>query len=284
MSTSGLWGFRKNGRDMLTYNYADSDPSWLGKRICQFVSDLTDEELGKFPDMLEPVDEDKPAAAEHTRLCKALGVADFEVASRKETDYYCLLRKAQGNFPFYEGLVKNPPECLKGNKLPFIVSNSFILDSLYCEYAYIINLDEKCLEFWKGFQKKPDKSNRYGTEASDGNYPCRMLEAYAFDRIRKDGAEKMVADMHAEEAVCEIKDGGSIAPEKVMDFVRWYIPDDEVDHHGNGNGMDDLYLKKTKVSDAIVQKLKPNSLVSTFVCQTDGSVWYDLPFLYNEKK
>lgn len=284
MSTRGLWGFRKNGRDMLTYNHSDSDPSWLGKHICQFVSDLTDEELGKFPDMLEPVDEDKPAAAEHTRLCKELGVADFDVASRKETDYYCLLRKTQGNLPFYEGLVKNPPECLKGNKLPFIISNSFIQDSLYCEYAYIINLDEKRLEFWKGFQKKPDKGNRYGTEASDGFYPCRMVKAYEFDQIRKDGAEKTAADMAAEDAVCAIKDGGSIAPEEVMDFVRWYIPEDEVDHHGNGNGMDDLYLKKTKVSDAIVQKLKPDSLVTTFVCQTDGSIWYDLPFLYNEKE
>lgn len=284
MSTRGLWGFRKNGQDLLTYNHSDSYPSWLGKHICQFISDLMDEELDKFPDMLEPVDEDKPAAEGHIRFCKELGVADFAVASRKETDYYCLLRKTQGNFPFYEGLVKNPPECLKGSKLPFIISNSFILNSLFCEYAYIINMDKKCLEFWKGFQKKPYKGNRYGTEATDGYYPCRMLKAYAFTRIRKDGAEKTVADMAAEDAVCAIKDGGSIAPEEVMDFVRWYIPEDEVDHHGNGNGMDDLYLKKTKVSDAIVRKLKPNRLVTTFVCQTDGSIWYDLPFLYNEKK
>lgn len=283
MSTRGLWGFRKNGRDMLTYNHSDSDPSWLGKQISKFISDLTDEELGKFPDMLEPVDEDKPAAAEHTRLCKELGVADFDVASRKETDYYCLLRGAQGNFPFYEGLVKNPPECLKGNKLPFIISNSFIQDSLYCEYAYIINLDEKRLEFWKGFQKKPDKGNRYGTEASDGFYPCRMVKAYEFDQIRKDGAEKTAADMAAENAVCEIQDRAPIVPEEVMDFVREYVPNEEIGHHGNGNGMDDLYLKKTKVSDAIVRKLKPNSLVTTFVCQTDGSICYDLPFLYSEE-
>lgn len=283
MSTRGLWGFRKKGQDLLTYNHSDSYPSWLGKHICQFISDLTDKELDKLSDILEPVDEDQPATARHIKLCKELGVADFDVASRKETDYYCLLRGAQGDFPFYEGLVKNPPECLKGNKLPFIISNSFIQDSLYCEYAYIINLDEKRLEFWKGFQKKPDKGNRYGTEASDGFYPCRMVKAYEFDQIRKDGAEKTAADMAAENAVCEIQDRAPIAPEEVMDFVREYVPNEEIDHHGNGNGMDDLYLKKTKVSDAIVRKLKPNSLVTTFVCQTDGSIWYDLPFLYSEE-
>ena len=40
---------------------------------------------------------------------------------------------------------------------------SFIRNSLYCQYAYIVNLDEGVLECYVGFQKKPQKENRYGT-------------------------------------------------------------------------------------------------------------------------
>ena len=40
MSTRGLWGFRKNDKDMLTYNHSDSYPEWLGKKICEFITDM----------------------------------------------------------------------------------------------------------------------------------------------------------------------------------------------------------------------------------------------------
>lgn len=36
-------------------------------------------------------------------------------------------------------------------------NNDFILDSLSCEWGYILNLDNNTLEVWKGFQKYPDK-------------------------------------------------------------------------------------------------------------------------------
>ena len=37
----------------------------------------------------------------------------------------------------------------------------FLYDSLFCEYAYIINLDECVLEFYKGFNKNPKANGRY---------------------------------------------------------------------------------------------------------------------------
>ena len=64
-----------------------------------------------------------------------------------------------------------------------IDSSDFIKDSLFCEYAYIVNLDSGMLEFWKGFQKEPDPGNRYGCEVSTRcdwcdpvvcYYPCRL--------------------------------------------------------------------------------------------------------------
>lgn len=184
-----------NDTDLLTYNHSDSYPEWLGEKVCKFVSDMSDEELKKLLSMLKPVNDEKTAAKEDIRLCEELDISDFSVSSGKRTDYYCLLRHTQGNFWFFENLVKNTPACMEGKKLPFIEYNSFIKNSLFCEYAYIINLDDKCLEFWKGFQNEPDETNRYGTDADDGYYPCHMLTSYRFDEIRNSDIKNIVSDM-----------------------------------------------------------------------------------------
>ena len=39
--------------------------------------------------------------------------------------------------------------------------SSFLANSLFCEYAYIINLDEKVLEFYCGNNKNPNGNGRY---------------------------------------------------------------------------------------------------------------------------
>lgn len=285
MSTRGLWGFRKDEKDLLTYNHFDSYPAELGNEICQFIVDMTDEELEKLLRMLVPVNENRPATEKRIQLCKELGITDFHVSSGKETDYYCLLRQTQGNFQFYEKLAKNPPDCMKGNKLPFIRYNEFILNSLFCEYAYILNLDKKYLEFWIGGQKEPYKANRYGTDKEDGYYPCKMFATYPFTEIRNKGAETIWRDMKVRSDVYDItKYYAPIKPEDVMEIARDYMSEDEIDHHGNGNGFDDLYLKKTEISKVIVENMITKSLVTEFVSQIDGEVWYDLPFLYNEKE
>ena len=37
MGTRGLWGFRKDGKDKLTYNHFDSYPDCLGHTIVEFL-------------------------------------------------------------------------------------------------------------------------------------------------------------------------------------------------------------------------------------------------------
>lgn len=39
--------------------------------------------------------------------------------------------------------------------------HTFLYDSLFCEWAYIINLDTKKLEIYKGFNKNPNAKGRY---------------------------------------------------------------------------------------------------------------------------
>ena len=47
-----------------------------------------------------------------------------------------------------------------------IDSSGFLLDSLFCEWAYIVNLDTGKLELYRGFNKKPS-DGRYGNILED---------------------------------------------------------------------------------------------------------------------
>ena len=64
---------------------------------------------------------------------------------------------------------------------------------MFCEFAYLINLDNETLEYWVGYQKKPDAMNRYGTENPDKFYPCKLLKAYDLQYIR-DAEPKEITD------------------------------------------------------------------------------------------
>ena len=282
MSTSGLWGFRRNGEDLLTYNYANSYPECLGKNICSFIKAMSDSDMEKLVLILKPVSESTPATSEDIQLCKQLKISDFTIGDKKETDYYCLLRKTQGDFEFYEELVKNPPSSMQGKMLPFIQNGTFILDSLYCEFAYILNLDTKHLEFWVGFQKEPDPKNRYGATKFDGYYPCKKFEEFAFEKIRGNSEESIVKEMKQWSVISEIENSSLLSGKDLWQYVEEYIPKEEIDHHGNGNWLDDLYLKKTPLSKALVDHFQYKENVTTFHSQIDGNIWYELPFLYPE--
>lgn len=115
--------------------------------------------------------------------CTSLGLDDTNVGSACLRDWYCLLRRLQGNFNMYQKMIDN------SNKIYMINSIDFIMDSLFCEYAYIINLDDNMLEFYTGFQHVPQEGNRYGTESTyeghDGTkyYPCKLLKTFSLNEI-----------------------------------------------------------------------------------------------------
>lgn len=178
MSTKGLYGVRKNGVDKLTYNNADSYPSWLGDQIIMFIKENSNEKLNKFFDLVKVVDENIPPRIEDIDVCVRNGYTDLDVSARSVGDWYCLTRELQGNFKVYSSLINLE------QTIYMIDNHEFIYDSLFCEYAYIINLDDNTLEYYVGFQQKPDKENRYGIKSRNNYYPCKMLKAYPLDEIR----------------------------------------------------------------------------------------------------
>lgn len=189
MSTRGLYGIRKNGVDKLTYNHWDSYPSSFGNDIIVFIKDNGYTKLSKMFDLIELVG-DKEPTFEQIDNCLRANIVDISVAERTVGDWYCLTRKLQGNFPMYSQLTKD------SQPIYMLKDNAFIKDSLFCEYAYIINLDDETLEFYIGFQKEPDENNRYGTECDDnGYYPCKLVRAFGFDEIASRSTRDIVNEM-----------------------------------------------------------------------------------------
>lgn len=173
MSTRGIYGFRKNKTDKLTYNHSDSYPSCLGETMLEFCKATSFDELNDIYERITLVDEETTPTAEQIEACR--GFADTSVSTGRIDDWYCLLREMQGEPSKWKEI---------SGTIYMIDNHEFIKDSLFCEYGYIINLDTNKLEFWVGFQKRPSARNRYGNEPDEGGYyPCRMVASYPLDSI-----------------------------------------------------------------------------------------------------
>jgi hypothetical protein len=180
MGTRGCYGLRKDGVDKLTYNHHDSYPSWLGQNMVDFVQSTTIEEMKVIFDKILLVRErvDVPSDSElvEWKLTGAYGGSG-------QFDWYSFLREYQGDLSYYK----------KDDAKYMIDNNSFIKESLFCEWAYIINLDEGVLEVYKGFQTSPHE-NRYtdyvhDSAIGDKYYPCKLIETYPLSNIPDNAME-----------------------------------------------------------------------------------------------
>ena len=79
-------------------------------------------------------------------------------------------------------------EIANGNVLHMIDSHRFMADSLFCEWAYIIDLDNMRLLVYKGFQKTIYPLNILPPDIGFGEkerdyFPVKMLHAYSLNKL-----------------------------------------------------------------------------------------------------
>lgn len=192
MGTRGLYGFRKDGVDKLTYNHFDSYPSYLGANIIRFIKNHSQEQLNTLYNRIVLVKEDQKPTPEQKAFCVRAGLYNEAVSTRSIDDWYCLLRNLQGDMGAYAKLL-----ALEDMPIYMIDSHEFIKDSLFCEYAYIVNLDDNVLEFYVGFQTRPDANNRYGVESDEGYYPCKLIRRFPLEDIIRSQSNKLVEEMES---------------------------------------------------------------------------------------
>jgi hypothetical protein len=81
----------------------------------------------------------------------------------------------------------------------------FGADSLFCEYAYVLDMDNNVLEFYRGFQKKPHGCGRWATmpvvrpEDKEKYYPIKLMFSIPFSEIKENGLEALLSRISEEE-------------------------------------------------------------------------------------
>lgn len=116
----------------------------------QFIMDRDDEEIIRAANNIELITEETEITEEIIEHCKRHETVDSHVSKQNMEDWYCLLRNTQGDLSYYTRGFKYMED-----------NRGFLSDSLFCEYAYILNCDTKTLEFYRGFNTKKESKGRY---------------------------------------------------------------------------------------------------------------------------
>ena len=173
MGTRGCFGFLNDGVLKITYNHFDSYPAYLGCQMCEAVAsiaDRVDEARSRVAEIVM-VKADSTPTPEQIEACE--GYLNLGVAGHTDQDWYCLLREAQGQPLVWidEGL-----NCMSDG-------SSFVNDSLFCEWGYIINLDDQTLEIYIGFQREEHNRGRFAGPIVEGYAPIALLATLSFGEI-----------------------------------------------------------------------------------------------------
>ena len=163
MGTRGAYGFYKDGVSKITYNHFDSDLEYLGKDIIKYIKNRSIQDINNDFAVITMVNSnDKPTTEQ---FLKCAEYYNKNVNSKSPEDWYCVLRDIQGDL-------------LAHSKVGLMIDNQeFMKDSLFCEYAYIINLDTNVLEIYEGFQKKRSDT-RYQPDKPEGQgyWGCKLIK------------------------------------------------------------------------------------------------------------
>lgn len=187
MGTRGAYGFRVEGKDKVTYNHFDSYPRELGDNVLNYICKTPLAKMREIALRIELVDRDSQPSEEAKRIYRKY--ADLQVSEHSYDDWYCLLRNTQGDlFPYSKDLHD------------MIDSHEFLADSLFCEWAYIINLDTTRLEAYAGFNKNPSAKGRYASQSiedNNGYYGVALLKEMPIQNITRERIASLVKEIEA---------------------------------------------------------------------------------------
>lgn len=177
MGTRGVIGLFKGGKGKITYMQYDAYPDGVGVDILREIKESSIKQIKKaFNNIKLVLDQEKqPTKEEIDRYLRysnpsvgSQGMSNTEIFT-----YYQLLRNLQGTLkPYFN------------QEVSLMIDNEdFLKDSLFCEWGYVINLDKKVLEVWRGFTKTPQE-NRYKIEKTEETYfNCELLKEYPLNDL-----------------------------------------------------------------------------------------------------
>lgn len=144
MGTRGAIGFILDDALVATYNHFDSYPDGLGTDMVRQANAMVaekDDTVAKCRALTRVSASDTPSPEILNHFAEA-GIQPENVSTG--SDWYSLLRSVQGNLLTYLRLGFMPDD------------TNFLKDSLFCEYAYLVDLDRDVLICLEGFNENPD--------------------------------------------------------------------------------------------------------------------------------
>lgn len=186
MSTRGTLGVIHNEREIAAYNHSDSYPDWLGVKTLAFLREADLEDLRQRAEKVTIVsDETPPTPKQIEQLHRYANMhvgGPVSGTPEENASWYQLLRETQGDLDamLAAGYIED--------------GSDFPLDSLFCEWAYIVNLDDEVLEVYKGFQAEPHDKGRYAKRAPEGEpsasgrtyYPVALVATFPLNDLPSD--------------------------------------------------------------------------------------------------
>lgn len=193
MGTRGAYGVRVEGQDKIAYNHFDSYPAGLGRDLVKQLVELIETrglvDVRELAKQLRAVNEDDPID-EITKARLGDKYTDAHVGNGPST-WYSFLRNLQGDI-----------KATLTDARVYVDAYAFLADSLFCEWAYVINLDENVFEVYEGFAKRKHSKGRYATmERTDDKYhPVKLIKTFPIDASLPAAFEEFVAKQAEEEA------------------------------------------------------------------------------------
>lgn len=158
------------------YGQWDGYPSGQGQTVCRFIQSMTPDKRRRFLTNLRASRFlSEVEIAETWKECGANSEwVSLEISRRHREKYPALSRDTGAGIL---SLISDTPQAMAD-------SWPFGGDSLFCEFAYVLDVDNDVLEFYQGFQKKDHQDGRFaGLPSRDGYRPCRMVAAYPFSTV-----------------------------------------------------------------------------------------------------
>lgn len=177
IGTRGVIGVIVDGIAKVTYNHFDSYPDGLGVATLVPLR-LRAEGGGEWQELVDKaremrlIDESGPAPTPEDIIALAKYL-DLRVGEQSPQDWYALMRGMQGKL-------------LTNLETGYMLDAAdFPLDSLFCEWGYVLNLDAMTFEVYEGFQHHPHNEGFWAGKAVTGGasrsreyHPIRLVQSW----------------------------------------------------------------------------------------------------------
>jgi hypothetical protein len=168
MGTRHLVGFTVDGETKAMYGQFDGYPGFVGLKVLSFCKGLGGS-LGEVADKVRALrvveESDEPSSDEAKKLSE---FSNDSVSSGN--DWYATLRNCQGD----------PQMILDAGYI--LNSFPFGYDGLFCEWAYVVDLDFQTLDVYRGFFRDRSPLNGLwddGPVSPDGYLPVQKIASYS---------------------------------------------------------------------------------------------------------